>query len=287
MRFYIVPNLEKEHAAKTTRQVVEELLRLGATPCLEESLRPAFPGLPATFGPQEALLHAADLIITIGGDGTIIHTALLAVRAGTPLLGVNTGRLGFLAQLEGDKLSDLRRLVEGDYGVQERMLLSVTLHRKNGEEETRLALNDVVISHMALGKLLDLQVDCGGRPFAAYRADGIIFSTPTGSTAYSLSAGGAVVDPEISSILMTPVCPHSLFNRSVVLSPEKRLIVRTCAYNSPAEASAAVDGSHLGNLSAEDWVEVRRADVSVKFVTLPPALDFYEVLTQKLTERSS
>lgn len=286
MQFLILPNLNKRNAEICTRQVMQELDTLGCQSLLEEDLRGVFSHTSAQFGPSQELLHGCDMIITIGGDGTIIHASMRAITADKPVLGINTGRLGFLAQLESSQLGELRELVQGNYTIQERMLLQGEIYRDGTLHHVCQALNDVVISRMDLGKMLDIDISCNGKPFTSYRADGVIFSTPTGSTAYSLSAGGSVVDPSIASILMTPICPHSLFDRAIVLSPDKELTVRTCEVNNPSEASIAVDGAVVGGLCDRDWVCIKRADVSVKFVTLPSTVDFYEVLTQKMTQRN-
>ncbi|MEG1773363.1 MAG: NAD(+)/NADH kinase, partial [Oscillospiraceae bacterium] len=219
-----MPNLKLATAPECTRQVIGRLRGCGLTPLLEESTAAALDITEVMTGTADQLLPFCDALIAIGGDGAIFHSAIDALRYSKPILGINSGRLGFLSQLEAGDLSPLERLKSGDYSIMNRMVLRVRTHGM--ADEVRYAINDVVMSRSHLGRIIDLEVRCGDQLVGIYRADGLIFATPTGSTAYSLSAGGPIVDPSVESILMTPTCPHSLYNRSIVFSSDKRLSVR-------------------------------------------------------------
>lgn len=286
MRFFIIPNLDKPHASACTQDTVATINELGGQCCLEQTLQRVFLNLSAEFLPQEECLNQCDIILSIGGDGTIMHASTLAMVANKPILGINTGRLGFLAQLESSQLHQLKQLIEGRYTLEDRMLLKAVLYRGDEVIFTQYALNDVVISRMYLGRILDIQVCCNNHHFTNYRADGLIFSTPTGSTAYSLSAGGSIVDPAVDSILMTPICPHTLFDRPVILAPDKVLTVRTEEVNNPSAFHVAVDGEIWEGLGQGDSVEISRGETPVHFVKLEDSIDFYGVITQKMIRQA-
>ncbi len=285
MKILIIPNFNKQNAWDCTQRLIEKLVVLGCQVLMEDSL--AGPFLPhVVAGPLNEQLQSCDLIFSVGGDGTILHAAILAASVDKPILGINTGRLGFLAQLEPSQLEQLPQIIEGDYTIDERMLLKASVYHEQELIHTGYALNDVVISRMALGKMVDIHIDCDGRPFTNYRADGIIFSTPTGSTAYSLSAGGSIVDPTIHSILLTPICPHSLFDRSIIFAPDKKLTVSTREINNPAEANLAIDGVVVDGLYQHDSIVIERGERSAKLIQLKNT-DFYDILTQKMMMRGN
>jgi len=214
----------------------------------------------------------ADLIVVLGGDGTIMHASHTAVTCGIPLLGINLGRIGYLAELEPDELERLSDIIDGKYMLEERMMLKVDYGGR-----TYTALNDAVIrastTHPAF-----VTLECDGQTVNTYRGDGLICSTPTGSTAYSVSAGGSVVDPRLDCIGVTPLCPQSLIARPIIFSPECVLTLR-------AEAGRGciltVDGEDGITLSAGENVTVRRSPTPLKMIKL--ANDgFYTVLNRKL-----
>ncbi len=284
MTIFIVPNLLKEHAADCTCQVANILRDCGCTALLPQELEPEFPGVSAIFGPSAELMHQCDMVLAIGGDGSIIHAAMLTLPASKPVLGINVGRFGFLAQLESSELHRLPEILSGSYQVEQRMLLKAEVTGPNRPAEQYYALNDVVISRPTLAKIVDIDISCNGKTVISYRADGVIFSTPTGSTAYALSAGGAIIDPVLDSISMTPICPHSLFDRSILFAPDKRITAQSRQVNNEAEIHVAVDGENVAVLKTEDRLVITGGDVYVPFVSLPDK-DFYEILNQKLMFR--
>ena len=203
-----------------------------------------------------ALAESCDLIVAVGGDGTIIHTAKHASVAGKPILGVNLGRLGFLAGVEKDELHKLKALFTGDYRVRRLMMLSVTVHSVKGDTTYR-ALNDAVVSG-AQSRIYDFGFSVDGSKLYKFRADGLILATPAGSTAYSLSAGGPVVDPESECVIFTPICPHALFNRSTLFCADKTITVSTDSDYS-GEVYLTIDGGAPIRIHKTDTVSVSRS----------------------------
>jgi len=234
----------------------------------------------ATFASGEPLpRHTADLIIAIGGDGTIMHIAKLAAPEGTPVLGINSGKLGFLAGMEMDETHLLQHLFDGSYQTEDRMLLDVAV---DGCEGTYLAMNEAVVSRGALSRLVDLTVVSSDHDVMQYRADGVLMATPTGSTAYSLSAGGPVVDPRLSCILLTPICPHSLYARSYVFKDDTVLQVKT--ENTRGDTFLTIDGEAEVQIPAGGTVTVKRSALTARLVRLKTQ-SFQEVLKEKLIAR--
>ncbi len=231
---------------------------------------------------SEDVAQSADLLIVLGGDGTLLRAVPDAVRYGLPLCGINLGRVGFLTEIEPTEISGaLRALAEGSYQLERRMLLSVT----PPDGQPLLALNDAVISRGAHGRVIALEASLNGQRIDQYVADGLVVSTPTGSTAYSLSAGGPVVAPDVPCLVLAPICPHTLRARPMVLPADGavRLAVRDVPEGETAILT--IDGRHAATLSAGDAVTVARAAQAVSFVRLQRP-DFFDLLRVKLTEWS-
>ena len=285
MRFLILTNWGKENAEPCTRRMIRELCLLGGEVFLPEDHRGLLTAEDGvSFGVTEELMRCCDMVVSIGGDGTLIHAAKAAVLYDRPILGVNTGRLGFLTHMEPNELSGLKRLFSGDYLIEDRMMLEVVRLEPSGKESRFTALNDVVLSRGSLSRIIDLSIDCDGRPVSRYRADGLIFSTPTGSTAYSLSAGGPIIEPSMECIVMTPICPHSLYARTVVYTPDRTIGVQA-SFESMNEAYVTIDGAEGFALSAEDRLFVSKADRSVKLIRFDRT--FFEILSEKFIDHSN
>ena len=173
----------------------------------------------------EKELSTADLLICFGGDGTILHMAKTATRNGLPILGVNLGTMGFMAELESTELQELKRLASDDYEVEERMMLDVSVYRDRDIIFHDICLNDVVITKGSVARIVHMAVKCDGVQAMECGGDGIIVSTPTGSTAYSLSASGPIVEPDAHSVLITPICPHDVASRCIVASDKREISV--------------------------------------------------------------
>ncbi len=221
-----------------------------------------------------------DLAISLGGDGTMLHTFQLVYPAPVGLLGVNVGQLGYLTALEPTEFrAALERLVAGDYTVAERSVLDVRVTSASADPGPWFALNETVLEKVRTGHMIRLEVEINGSPFTTYAADGVIVSTPTGSTAYSFSARGPIVSPALRCVLFTPVSPHMLFDRTLLLGPEEEL---SFVVVTGSVVAFTVDGRHLGELRAGDQVTCRTALAPARMVMLAPR-DFHQILKAKFS----
>lgn len=283
MKTAVVVNLSKEEAISCAGEISLLMLSNNSDVFMLSECAPFYKGVKVSYTDTiEELFRICDIAITVGGDGTIIHAAKYAARFDKPLIGVNVGRLGFAADIEIDGISELTRILDGNYSVEERVLFDVEVI-KNGVSKNYLAVNDAVIARGQLSKIIDLQVTLDDEEIAKYRADGLLFSTPTGSTAYSLSAGGPIIAPQLDCILMTPVCPHSLFSRSVIFEGNS---VLTVSVKIPCECCCVltIDGEKNVDILADDIVKIRKSDLKLKFVSINKR-NFYRKLNEKLKER--
>lgn len=279
MKMAVTPNMTRENAAPVTRALLAEAKSLGIELLLEEGLQNEFPGF-TYFKPSE-LFRECDVIAAVGGDGTFIRSAKLAMAEGKPLLCVNAGKLAFLACLESNELPLLKKLCAGEYTVEKRMLLEARVIDKSGKIYYHSnCMNDAVISRGSEIRLLALSISCNGEPLVRYRADGLIVATPTGSTAYSLSAGGPIVDPKVESILVTPVCCHSLLSRSVVLLPSSVLAIMPDDEGVPV---LSCDGEEAVPIPKGAFVEVSRSAESAGFVKIKSET-FIDTLGKKISD---
>ncbi len=283
MKTAVIVNLSKDAAISCAKEVAVLMLSNGSKICMLKECMPYYKDIDIDFyDTYEALFDKCDLAVTVGGDGTIIHTAKYAASADKPLIGVNVGRLGFAADVEVDEINKLARLINGDYSTEERILLNVEVVKKCGTQHF-LAVNDAVIARGQLSKTIDLHLSLDGEEISKYRADGLLFATPTGSTAYSLSAGGPILAPQMDCILMTPLCPHSLFSRPVLFSDSSELAV---SVSIPSECCCVltVDGEENVDILAEDKVIIKKSDLKLRFISLHKR-NFYKLLNEKLRER--
>lgn len=231
------------------------------------------------FSRLDREIHGADLIVCFGGDGTILHMAKTATRAGIPILGVNIGTMGFMAELENTELEDLRRLATGDYTIDSRMMLDVTVHRERDIIFHDICLNDVAITKGAVARIVHLKVDCDGVQAMECGGDGVLISTPTGSTGYSLSAGGPIVEPDARSILINPICAHDIVSRCIVAS-DKRVITAQLSKNARRNAFLSVDGGKALKLNMGDVATIKKSKLETKLVRLKDR-SFYDVVNMK------
>ena len=216
MKIAVVVNLSKAKAISCAKEIAILFLGENAEVVMLSECRPFYKGINISYVDTiDELFSMCDAAVTAGGDGTIIHAAKYAAVNNVPLIGVNVGRLGFAADLEPDDIGRLKKLVSGEYTTEKRILLDVEVNKGN-KTNHYLAVNDAVIARGQLSKIIDINLYLDDEWIAKYRADGLLFATPTGSTAYSLSAGGPVVAPQADCIIATPVCPHSLHSRSVL-----------------------------------------------------------------------
>lgn len=224
-------------------------------------------------------LPNADLVVCFGGDGTILHMAKAATRRGIPILGVNIGTMGFMAELESTELEDLARLAKGDYTIDSRMMLDVTVQRDRDIIFHDICLNDVVVTKGAVARIVHLEVKCDGVQAMESGGDGVIISTPTGSTAYSYSAGGPIVEPEARNIIITPICAHEVGSRSIVAS-DKRIITVEMVRNARRNAYLSVDGGKAVRLNMGDRATIKKSNLETKLIRLKNR-SFYDVVSAK------
>lgn len=267
------------HTVRTAMQILKESgmeVRL----CLPFDVDKAFE-LPKDliFSRLDKELPQADMIICFGGDGTILHMAKAATRYDLPILGVNIGTMGFMAELESSELKELSRLATNDFSVDRRMMLDVTVQRERDIIFHELCLNDVVVTKGAVARIVHLSVACDGVEVMECGGDGLIVATPTGSTAYSLSAGGPIVEPEAHSILLTPICAHDMVSRCFVAS-DKRIITVELTRNARRNAFLSVDGGKALKLNMGDITKVCKSQKETKLIRLKNR-SFYDVVNAK------
>ena len=224
-------------------------------------------------------LPGASMVVCFGGDGTILHMAKAATRQGIPILGVNIGTMGFMAELESSELNQLARIATGDYTIDERMMLDVTVHRDRDIIFHDICLNDVVVTKGAIARIVHLNVECDGVKAMECGGDGIIVATPTGSTAYSLSAGGPIVEPEARNIIITPICAHMVGTRCIVTS-EKRVVTVGLTKNARRNAFLSVDGGKALRMNLGDVATVKKSHLTTKLVRLQDR-SFFDVVSTK------
>jgi len=236
-----------------------------------------------TFYRLDKELPGASAVVCFGGDGTILHMAKAATRHGIPILGVNIGTMGFMAELEQSELHLLARLAEDHYRLDKRMMLDVTVMRGRDIIFHDIGLNDAVITKGAVAREVHLKVKCDGVEAMECSGDGIIVATPTGSTAYSLSAGGPIVEPEAQNILITPICPHDMLSRCIVAS-HHRVVTVEMIMNPHKNAYLSVDGGRAQKLSMGDLARIRESDLSTKLIRLKDR-SFYDVVNTKFNRK--
>ena len=231
------------------------------------------------FSRLEREMPNSDMVICFGGDGTILHMAKAATRRGIPILGVNIGTMGFMAELESTEMDQLKRIAAGEYTLDSRMMLDVTVQRDRDIIFHDICLNDVAITKGAVARIVHLEVRCDGALAMESGGDGVIISTPTGSTAYSYSAGGPIVEPEAKNIIITPVCAHEFGSRSIVAS-DKRLVQVNLVRNARRNAYLSVDGGKAIRLNMGDVATIQKSKLETKLVRLHDR-SFYDVVSAK------
>ncbi|HEY3645275.1 MAG TPA: NAD(+) kinase [Gammaproteobacteria bacterium] len=268
-------------------QVLEMVMRLAAelgraqvTVYADEALP-----LPVSTGvqllPAKLLAEKADLLIVVGGDGTLLKAAHVIAARPIPLVGVNLGRLGFLADITPEQVQDdIRAMLKGEFSTEERLLLEAAATRGGKAEATVPALNDVVVHKSDGGRLIEFETWVDGNFLCAYRADGIVVATPTGSTAYALSGGGPIIHPAMDAMALVPICPHTLGDRPLVVAGKSRIEIRIGDTHGGG-AQVTWDGQHAESLQSGDRVEVHSSAKRISFIH-PRGYDYYKILRTKL-----
>ncbi len=276
----VLPNLDKNGSTEVLSKLGKKFKELDIKALIPDTIC----GTDYIPTPEAEIFTAADIIITIGGDGTIIRYAKLAAQAGKPVLGINAGRLGYLANLEQNELNLISRLKTGEYSTENRMMLSVTLYENGKKINEYFALNDAVITSGFISRIIDISATIENDTIN-YRADGLIFSTPTGSTAYSMSAGGPIIDPVCENICVTPICSHSLSAKPILLGAQNILKVKSFS-KKKTDIYLTVDGRKVSQLKPYHEVIIKKAENSVKLIRLNDR-SFYKTLSCKFKDSRS
>ncbi len=282
MKISIFPNFNNDGVLQTCEEICKELDKLGVEYSVAKCNESDETGTLPLFFDTNELIENCDIVIVVGGDGTTLNVAKAASLHNKLTLGINAGRLGFMSGLERDELSLLNRLVSGDYEVEERMMINARLMSENGTQDF-ICLNDAVITRGDLARLIDVTVKSDGRVITKNRADGMIIATPTGSTAYSMAAGGPVVSPDNSCFVVTPICPHSLVNRSIVFSSDKELEI-TVENDKNNTSYLSIDGEKSVTVTKNSKIIISKSEYVAKLIKIKPD-SFYEILNKKLLER--
>ena len=279
----VFPNLNNNGVSELAFDVIKILTDGGADVYVQNEYKPIFKSTKAKFENFDKAMSLCDCAIAIGGDGTTLNIAKKAAFLNKSALGINAGRLGFMSGIERDELSLLTKLINKEYIIDERAMLKATIEKDGEVLSSHHCLNDIVVSRGNFARLIDVTITCDGRSVSNMRSDGVIISTPTGSTAYSMAAGGPVVSPEADCIIETPICPHSLMDRSIIFSADKELIVtaNNDQNNSPI---MTVDGQEAVNITPGCQIHIKKSDITTKLIKLKPE-NFYEVLNKKIIER--
>ena len=282
MKIALIPNMTRQNAPDVTKQVLNELKKLGASVFLSEEFSNFFGETDyITYCNIENSISECDIVLTVGGDGTFIKSAKLSSEKNKPLLCVNAGKLAYLAGLESTELTLLKDVVEGKYKTEKRMMLNATIIDNTGKVLYHSnCLNDAVVSRCGTVRIMNLSIDCNGAHLMDYSADGVIVSTPTGSTAYSFSAGGPVIEPQIDSMLITPVCCHSFFSRSVVLRPDSVLEIK---HDNSGEAMLSCDGEEPVLVPTDAIVKIEVSEKKAEFIKVKNDT-FIDILNKKMTK---
>ena len=282
MKISIFPNFNNDGVLQTCEEICKELDKLGVEYYVAKCNESDETGTLPLFFDTNELIENCDIVIVVGGDGTTLNVAKAASLHNKLTLGINAGRLGFMSGLERDELSLLNRLVSGEYEVEERMMINARLMSENGTQNF-ICLNDAVITRGDLARLIDVTVKSDGRVITKNRADGMIIATPTGSTAYSMAAGGPVVSPDNSCFVVTPICPHSLVNRSIVFSSDKELEI-TVENDKNNTSYLSIDGEKSVTVTKNSKIIISKSEYVAKLIKIKPD-SFYEILNKKLLER--
>ncbi len=273
MKAALIPNMEKQGVTEITKQTIEVLK------AAKISVAMPINGFNTEVMSEENLFKTADIIITVGGDGTIIRYAKNAAKFGKAVLGINAGRLGFLADVERNSLNDLAKLATGEYTVSERFMIKAEVYENGIKKCEGTALNDAVIASGGIARLLDLSLTVSGDRIN-YRSDGVIISTPTGSTAYSMSAGGPLIDPTVRCFSVTPICSHSLLARPMIVGEEK-ILALTLPESSKETAVFSLDGKLCAEVTNNVSVTISAAPYNAKLISIS-GNTIYKTLSLKI-----
>lgn len=281
MKISVIPNLSRDSNLEITNNICKNLIDTGTDVVVPSSLKDRIFTDKVSFSDYKSCFDFSDIVIAVGGDGSIIHTAKEAAKFHKPILGINAGRLAFMAGLESDELNLLSCLADGNYEVDKRFMLKSTVYRNDEILFCDYAVNECFITNEEKQRMSTIKASLNGNVFNGYLCDGIILATPTGSTAYSLSAGGPVVDPTLESILFTPVCPHSLMGRSLIFRPDDIISVSS---DEDVNLYLSNDGEKAVSVNKDCRIEISRAEFTADFIRIKSD-NFIDILYKKLAQR--
>ena len=237
--------------------------------------------LPVKRVKKAELANHADLVIAIGGDGTMLYAGGIVRDSGIPLFGINHGRLGFLADVTpDDMIVSVDHVLSGEYTVEERLLLDARLSHADGRMVSATAFNDVVLQRHGTGRMVDFEASVAGQFVNSHSGDGLIVATPTGSTAYALSCGGPIIEPQLDAVVIVPICPHTLTDRPIVIAAGQEIQIRLLE-REDTQADISVDGHSLGPIQSDGKLTINAASKRIRLIH-PPGYDFYGILRSKL-----
>lgn len=283
MNISLFGNLNSDEISAIAHAAAEILKKSGCKVFLSDEYKDSALRNLAEFLPDDALMAKCDIALVVGGDGSTMKTAKKAAICGKSVLGINAGRLGFLSGIEKNELNLLEKLAFGDYKTDERIMLKAQIIENGEIVGDYHCLNDAVFSRGDLARLIDIDITGEGRDVLNVRADGVIISTPTGSTAYSLAAGGPVLSPELDCFVITAICPHSLMDRSIVVSSSSVLCVELKS-DINNNSILTCDGEAPVNISAGSKIKVSLSEYKARLIRLKPD-NFYEIMKKKIIER--
>ncbi|NMB34451.1 MAG: NAD(+)/NADH kinase [Clostridium sp.] len=284
LKIGIMANKDKDHDFKYTRMLIESIKDNGASALFCDSTATQMGIKPSKLS-QTDVICMCDIMVCLGGDGTFLKSARMILKDHKPLLGVNLGRLGFLADIDKDDIdSAIKKLVEGQYRIDQRMMLETSIVRNNEVVARDIVLNDVVVSRGAISRIIHLKTCINDMFMDIYPGDGLIISTPTGSTAYSLSAGGPLVEPDVDLIIVTPICPHLLYSRSFITTGDR--IIKVSIDEEPEhEAMVTVDGQNGYEIQGGDIIITKGSKLRFPMIKLNNNSNFFDILRGKIYDR--
>lgn len=279
--FFIYPNMRKGDAVALVPQVCARLRRDGVRLILPMQMRAAAPEVPgADYMETDEAIRVADAAVVLGGDGTMLRIARAAAQNDVPLLGVNVGHVGFMTELEPGELGEMEKLFDGYSSIDSRMMLHVSVIRNQRVIYENDALNDIVIAKGTAFRVVRVCISADDEEVTSFNGDGVIVATPTGSTAYGLSAGGPVIEPSAENMAVIPICAHALTAKSFVFSPERRIML-TASCEGGSEVFVSADGGQSFAVRPDDRVIITRSPLRTRLVRLK-GISFYKILQQKL-----
>ncbi|MBE0067704.1 NAD(+)/NADH kinase [Thermoanaerobacterium thermosaccharolyticum] len=279
----VIPNVHKDKNLRMTQNLVSWIIEHGNNPVLNEVIASKI-GYDEYGKNTSEIFEISDFIVALGGDGTILNVARQCASFSTPILGVNLGHLGFLAEVDNENIYEaVEKIIKGEFSIDKRMMLEASVVKDNMEVVNFIALNDIVVTRDSFSRMVKLKVFVNEQYVNTYLADGIIISSPTGSTAYSLSAGGPIVYPNLELFVITPICPHTLHSRSIIVSEKDRIKLVIVGENQ--DVMITTDGQQGYKLDSGDNIYIRKSNKYTNLIRLKNT-NFFDLLRSKLSERN-